>query len=211
MRTNDLPRLSYTDDELTTAREQLTGFVTRMAAETAHRLGFGWIATLDAPNNWKALKAAWQHSLRTKEPLPVFSGGSESVIFTSPQANWAYRFWHDVTHLERERNFTSPHELDMAAFHLWEAERVGLERGSLSWRLLHADAVGNVLHWAVLREFAIDQRTFIVNYLRFGAEDALLAEMARVGLLTPQVLPTGIDISSSAEHPSFPSHWSARP
>lgn len=210
MRTHNLPRLDFTDGELLQARIELTEFITLMADQTAARLGFGWVRTPDAPNSWRELQAAWQHSLGEGVPLPVSDGGSDSVILISPEANGAYRFWHDVTHLERGRNFTNPHEVDMAVFHLWEAERHGLERGSLPWRLLHADAVGNVLHWAVLREYVINQRTFILNYLQFGIEDALLAEMARSGLLSPQVLPIGIDITADAESPLTPSHWVSR-
>lgn len=210
MRTHDLPRLDFTEGELLQARIELTEFVTLMAHQTARRLGFGWEARPDAPNTWQGLKAAWKHSLATGEPLPVFDGGSDSVILTTPEANWAYRFWHDVTHLERGRNFTSPHELDMAVFHLFEAERHGLERGSLPWRLLHADAVGNVLHWAVMKDFVLHQYSFILNYLQFGVEDALLAEMARTGLLAPQVLPVGIDITTDTTSPAEPSHWTVR-
>lgn len=208
MRTHDLPRLDFSDGELLQARIELTEFVTLMADQAAARLGFGWVARPDAPNTWRALTAAWQHSLDSGEPLPVFDGGSDTVILTSAEANWAYRFWHDVTHLERQRNFSSPHELDMAVFHLWEAERHGLERGSLPWRLLHADAVGNVLHWAVRREYLIDQRTFILNYLQFDVETAVLAEMARGGELSPQVLPEGVDITTNAGgNATPPSHW----
>ena len=77
----------------------------------------------------------------------------------------------------------------MAAYHLWEAERHGLERGSLPWRLLHAEAVGQVLHWAVLREFVIDQRTFILNYLQYGVDLTLLCLLSsgyRVVLECPE-------------------------
>lgn len=210
MRTHDLPRLTFTEGELLQARIELTEFIQQMADQAAARLGFGWEPRADAPNTWCDLKAAWKHSLATGDPLPVSDSACDDVILTGPEANVAYRFWHDVTHLERGRDFTSPHELDMAVFHLWEAERHGLERGSLPWRLLHADAVGNVLHWAVRREFLINQRTFILNYLQFGVEDALLAEMARTGLLAPQVLPVGIDITTDAERATEPSHWTVR-
>lgn len=125
-------------------------------------------------------------------------------LFSSAEANIAYRFWHDVTHLERRRNFTNAHEIDMAAFHLWEAERHGLERGSLPWRLLQADSLGQTLHWAVLHEFVLDQRVFVLNVLQFGIETALLAEMARLGLLRPQVLPFGVDYTTAAVTPKAP-------
>lgn len=207
MRTHDLPRLDFTEGELLQARIELTEFVTLMADRTAIRVGFRWTPRPDAPNTWRDLKTAWQHSLATGDPLPVFDGGSDAVILMSDEANWAHRFWHDVTHLERERDFTSPHELDMAVYHLWEAERHGLKRGSLPWRLLHADGVGNVLHWAVRGEYLIDQHTFILNYLQYGVEASLLAEMARARQLAPQVLPIGVNFSDRAATPLAPSHW----
>lgn len=211
MRTHDLPQVRFTYTDLQLAREELTEFVQLMAGKTRTRRGIGWVGTPDAPNTWKALTAAWDESLRTGQPLPVSNEACESVILTRPEANVAYRFWHDVTHLERGRNFTNPHELDMANFHLREAERHGLERGSLPWRLLHADAVGNVLHWAVLRRYVANQLVFILNAVQYGIEVALLAEMSRTGLLAPQVLPFGVDITTAATAPSPPSEWAVWP
>jgi hypothetical protein len=207
MMTRDLEPITFSHVDLAHARAELSEFVILMAETTEKRLGFGWTATPDAPNSWKSLKIAWQQSLDTFEPLPIFDSASESVIFTSGEANIAYRFWHDVTHLERRRNFTNAHELDMAAFHLAEAEKHGLERGSLPWRLLHADAVGQTLHWAILHEFVADQRVFILNIIEFGMEAALLAEMARLGLLRPQVLPFGVDFTTAAVAPKPPTEF----
>jgi len=204
MRTRDLGPLEFTHSDLAAATAELSEFVMLMADRTRERTGIGWEPTPDAPNSWKALKAAWQHSLDTGEPLPIYDGASESVVFTNAEANIAYRFWHDVTHLGRRRNFTTAHEIDMAAFHLWEAERHGLERGSLPWRLVQADSLGQTLHWAVLHEFVLDQRVFVLNVLQFGIETALLAEMARLGLLRPQVLPFGVDYTTAAVAPKAP-------
>lgn len=207
MRTRDLPQMFFTDGELFEARFELSQFVELMADQTRDRLGFRWAARPDAPNTWTALREAWQHSLSTGEALPVFDGANSSTIFTTPKANLAYRFWHDVTHLKRNRNFTNPHELDMASYHLLQAEKHGLERGSLPWRLLHADAVGQVLHWSVINEFVINQRVFILNYVQFGVEAALLAEMARTGLRRPQLLPLGIDYTTESVAPKPPTIW----
>ncbi|HTL42083.1 MAG TPA: hypothetical protein VL294_11480 [Pseudolysinimonas sp.] len=209
MRTRDLGPLEFTHADLAAARVELSEFVTLMADRTKERTGIGWEPSPDAPNSWKALKAAWQHSLSTGEPLPIYDGASDSVVFASAEANIAYRFWHDVTHLERRRNFTNAHEIDMASFHLAEAEKHGLERGSLPWRLLHADSVGQTLHWAILREFVLDQRVFVLNVVQFGLEAALLAGMARLGLLAPQVLPFGVDYTTGAVAPKPPTEFTA--
>jgi len=207
MRTHDLPVMSFTHTDLQLAREELTAFVELMADKTEARAGIGWIGTPEAPNTWNALSRAWEDALLTGAPLPVSNTACENVILLTPAANVAYRFWHDVTHLERGRNFSNAHELDMANFHLWEAERHGVERGSLPWRLLYADAVGNVLHWAALRRFVSNQLVFIVNVVQYGMEAALLAEMARHGLLHPQVLPFGVDFTTDSAHPMPPSDW----
>jgi hypothetical protein len=207
VRTRDLPQMFFTEGELFEARLELSQFVELLADQTRARFGFGWEARPDAPNTWAELREAWQHSLATGNALPVFDGANSSAIFTTPEAHLAYRFWHDVTHLERNRNFTNPHELDMASYHLLQAEKHGLERGSLPWRLLHADAVGQVLHWSVIHEFVINQRVFVLNYIQFGVESALLAEMARTGLLRPQVLPLGIDCTTESVAPKPPTIW----
>lgn len=199
-------RATFTESELQAARETLTAFVWERADGTRARTGVDWVFTRDAPDTYKELRQAWEVSLSTGAPLPISNAASESVIFTEPEGNFVYRYWHDVTHLERERNFSNPHELDMAVFHLWDAEQHGLTRGSLPWRLLHADAIGNVLHWAVFREFVLDQRVFVENVVRFGLEAALLAEAARRGMFSPQVLPAELDYQTGSICPAHPSH-----
>lgn len=202
-------RATFTESELQAARETLTAFVWERAEATRARTGVDWVFTPDAPDTYTELRQAWDVSLSTGGPLPISNTDSESVIFTEPEGNFVYRYWHDVTHLERERNFSNPHELDMAVFHLWDAEQHGLTRGSLPWRLLHADAIGNVLHWSVFREFVLDQRLFVVNVAAFGLEAALLGEAARRGLFSPQVLPAGMDYHTGSICPTHPSHLAA--
>jgi len=208
MRSRDLGPIEFSHADLTAARAELTEFVQLMADQTRRRTGIDWYPTPDAPNTWKALQATWTNSQVHGVPLPIFDGACQDVIFLRPEDNIAYRYWHDVTHLERDRSFQNPDELDMANFHLWEAERHGLERGSLPWRLLQADAVGNVVHWAVLRRYVTNQQVFILNVVQYGMEVALLAEMARLGVLAPQVLPFGVDFTTDAAKPLPPSEFS---
>lgn len=201
----------FTEVELAEARTILTEFVWERAAATRVRTGVAWRFTPEAPNTYPALRRAWSESLTTGVPLPISDADCESVIFTEPEANAAYRYWHDVTHLERERNFSNPHELDMAHFHLWDAEQHGLTRGSLPWRLLRADAIGNVLHWSVYREYVLNQEVFILNAVQYGLDAALVAEAARRGMFSPQVLPNGLDYQTGSICPAHPSHVTPSP
>ncbi|GAA0993417.1 hypothetical protein [Subtercola frigoramans] len=196
-----LPWISFSETELAAARQELTEFVERMAKQAAERVGFGWIPTADAPNSWHALLEAWEHSRETGTPLPISNVGCHDVIFTSPEAIGAYRFWHDVTHVERERDFTNPHEVDIAIDHLDEAERNGLKPDSLAWRLLHADAIGTVMSSSVNRSYLINQRVFILNYVQFGLGASLLAELARAGQYDPARLRAGVDYTTDAVAP----------
>lgn len=197
--------------ELARARETLTAFVWERAEAARARTGVAWQFTPDAPNTYRALRRAWDTSLAEGVPLPISNTDCESVIFTTPDGNAAYRYWHDVTHLERERNFTNPHELDMAHFHLWDAEQQGLTRGSLAWRLLRADAMGNVLHWSIYREYVLNQEVFILNAVQFGLDAALVAEAARRGSFSPQVLPAELDYQTGSICPAHPSHLAPMP
>lgn len=201
----------FTEAALTSARTSLTEFVWERAEATRVRTGVAWRFTPEAPNTYPALRRAWSESLTTGAPLPISDADCESVIFTEPEANAAYRYWHDVTHLERERNFSNPHELDMAHFHLWDAEQHGVTRGSLPWRLLRADAIGNVMHWSVYREYVLNQEVFILNAVQYGLDAALVAEAARRGMFSPQVLPSGLDYQTGSVCPAHPSHVTPSP
>lgn len=99
-------RSIFTEPQLAAACETLTEFVWERADATRTRTGVDWVFTPDAPNTYQELRQAWEVSLSTGAALPVLNDHSESVIFNSPEGNLVYRYWHDVTHLERGR--TSP-------------------------------------------------------------------------------------------------------
>lgn len=151
-------------------------FVTRQANLTADLVGFSWIGQEDAPDTFDDLSAAFDLSAETGEPLPISNMFCETSIYPTIETNIALRFWHDTHHVLRSRNFSHAQEIDMALWHLEVAATDGVARGSVAWRLLEGDMLGQTLCSATLGRFPIDQFLFDLNCMHFGIADALVIE-----------------------------------
>ncbi len=169
-------------DELTMARGNLSVFIEQQAAETAAEVGFGYVLTSDAPNTFPALREAFELCAKTGAPLPISSKNSDDVIYTAPSVNAALRFWHDVNHVRRRLDFGLVDELELSLWHLGKLEAGGHERGSLVWRLLHADLTGQAYVQAFAKRFPLDQRRFVSGCVTAGFDHGLLAELRGGGV-----------------------------
>jgi hypothetical protein len=168
-------------DEVAEASHLLGSFIDEAAGRTGEEVGFGYVLTPDAPNNYPALVTAFEHSLATGTPLPISNENSEPVIYTSPDVNYALRFWHDVNHVRNGLNFELVDELELSLWHLGQLEAEGHERGSLVWRLLHADLTGGAYVQAFARRFPLDQRRFVTGCVTAGFDYGLLDELRTGG------------------------------
>lgn len=162
------------------ARVDIAKFVRRTAKETAADVGFGWIATPEAPSTYQQLRGAYAASLVTGQPLPISSLNNESSVFINAEDNIAFRFWHDVSHVRLGLSFALADELELATWHLAQAERAGFVPGSLGYRLLEADHVGQVLMQALGGRFPFHQEAFVLTYAQHGVGLGLLAELRRI-------------------------------
>lgn len=140
------------------------------------RLGFDLIAVEDAPDTFDVLRAAFRRSLRTGDPLPVSSRFCERTLYDSPGINHALRFIHDVQHVERGCDFSPVQEIDMGWAHLEDLVAFGAPAGSLAWRLLHADLIGQTYCSTLLGRFPDDQKRFDLNVVELGLDMALRIE-----------------------------------
>ncbi|MDX1870712.1 hypothetical protein SBI67_01135 [Mycolicibacterium sp. 120266] len=164
-------------DDVIDAADVLSAFIEQAAARTAEEVGFGYVLVPDAPNTFGPLTDAYAHSLATGEPLPISSENSDDVIYRSPSINGALRFWHDVNHVRRRLDFGLVDELELSLWHLGELEKAGHARGSLVWRLLHADLTGQAYVQAFASRFPFDQRRFVTGCVTAGFDYGLLAEL----------------------------------
>ncbi|WP_344069717.1 hypothetical protein [Nostocoides vanveenii] len=162
------------------ARVEVAKFVRRTAKATAADVGFGWIAIPDAPSTYQQLRGAYAASQATGQPLPISSLNNEDSVFLKPEDNIAFRFWHDVSHVRLGLSFALADELELATWHLAQAELAGFAPGSLGYRLLEADHVGQVLMQALGGRFPFNQEAFVLTYARHGVGLGLLAELRRI-------------------------------
>lgn len=174
------PRAPFSAIELAEARQQLSAFIRQQADELAGRLGFGWRPVMDAPSTYQQLRGALDHSLDTQEPLPVSSENSASVIYDGPEVNFAFRFWHDVSHVQHGLSFALEDELELALWHLDVLKRAGAAPESIAYRLLEADLLGQLLLMGIVGRFPFDQEEFVLGCALLGLDRGLLAEIRRI-------------------------------
>jgi hypothetical protein len=165
----------------------LTAFVLSEAARVAETEGFGWKPVLDPPDGFNAVLEAYHHCKQTNERFPVATTGSTTSIYAGIEANHAFRFLHDMTHIRLELGFDPESELYVAVEQLNLLRRAGFKVGSLEWHLLHADTIGQLVAYCTLDRFVIDQRAFVFDCVLLGLKRAIDHEAERVPSTSPPV------------------------
>ncbi|RMB77652.1 hypothetical protein AYK61_15405 [Rhodococcus sp. SBT000017] len=166
-------------EDVDRARCNLTEWVFSSATSKASACGFNWTPRPDAPSTYPELRAAFSHSMESGDPLAVSSENSTSVILSSCDANFAWRFVHDVAHVERGLSFSLADEYELALWHLSELERDGFSPDGLEYAFLKADTLGQVTINAVAKRFPVDQELFDLECQQFGFEQGVLRELRR--------------------------------
>ena len=165
---------------LRSATEVVSRFIDAMARRMAKVVGFGWVATPTAPSVYPELRAAYEVSKQTHAPLPVSSLYCDTVIYPQRQDNYKLRFWHDTLHVQTGLSFDVADELELGLHHTRIAEREGIRKGSLPWRLLRIDLLGQNYLMAVSKRFPADQRKFTERCIQYGLDEAIEMELHAV-------------------------------
>ena len=118
----------------------------------------------DAPDSLAALQ---DHVARTGRIL-VDSRHSENTIFGCPEHNWAFRAWHDWTHLAIGAEFTLDGELAVAHRQIQDLCRVfGHNSDTRLWsRYIMAEVYGQACYIRDTGKFPVDQVAFDLDYLK---------------------------------------------
>ena len=162
---------------LRSATEVVSRFIDAMARRMAKVVGFSWVATPTAPSVYPELRAAYEVSKQTRSPLPVSSLYCDTIIYPRRQDNYKLRFWHDTLHVQTGLSFDVADELELGLHHTRIAEREGLRKGSLPWRLLRVDLLGQNYLMAVSKRFPADQRKFTERCIQYGLDEAIEMEL----------------------------------
>lgn len=167
--------VAETAEGLRSATEVVSRFIDAMARCMAKMVGFSWVATPTAPSIYPELRAAYEVSKRTHSPLPVSSLYCNTVIYPQRHDNYKLRFWHDTMHVRTGLSFDVADELGL--HHTRIAEQEGIAKGSLPWRLLRIDLLGQNYLMAVSKRFPADQRKFTERCIQYGLDEAIMMEL----------------------------------
>lgn len=146
---------------IATAGRHLGRFYITRAARAAKDIGFSYWPADDAPGTFPALMAEIAQCLKARRPMRVWSGGSDCTVYGSAEANYAFRYLHDLGHYIHDLSFSFAHEVELSRI---QAAQVAQAFGKDSLELLvyRADTEGqstfNEMHGG---PFPADQRLFV--------------------------------------------------
>lgn len=149
---------------LNKARENLTLFMIRKAKHLSDSLPFGYIESDDAPNTYEELWNEYKHCNATRQPFRVYSGASDNTIYTSREGNWAFRFWHDVTHIHTQSAFDLVGEARVASVTCDEIAKV-FGKTSVEYKLFALDTIGQSAYNHAHGKFPDNQLEFVRKML----------------------------------------------
>lgn len=169
-----------TAPSLQQARKNLSQFVRTRAADAAAELGFRWVGVADAPSTYPQLRLAYKHSRQSGDPLPISNLYCTDTIFTEPDDNVAFRFWHDTSHCRLNLTFSLPDEWRLTMHHLAQLEQAGFGPGTDEYQLLRLDLLGQIILLGIAGRFPLNQGQFTRTCAQLGLDAGVLAELGRV-------------------------------
>ncbi|HEY6019363.1 MAG TPA: hypothetical protein VIY48_05490 [Candidatus Paceibacterota bacterium] len=128
----------------------------------------GWRPTLHAPNTLAELK----ETVNDHGIIPVSRDFSEHTIYDDPAGNWAFRAWHDATHLAIDGEFDRAGEL--AVFREQCADMRDRWPAFIPWSEEHFAMMVNIIRCEIVGQFDYNetygdypqyQRKFTTDYL----------------------------------------------
>lgn len=168
--------------ELHVARINLTEFIRARAEETKAELGFGWRPSVCVPVSFDAVTQEFRACAFSGLPMRVSSLHCGRIVYLTPEDEHAFRYLHSTRHVRLQAGFDLGGELRVASCHLAQLKRAGFGAGSIEFRLLYADTVGQAIFAAEHRCFPADRLRFALRGLASELPDAIAAER-RAGLV----------------------------
>lgn len=128
------------------ARIQLTQLAVDRAVGLMQGRPSGYIAVPDAPSTYESVRDEYVKRWSPLHPFRVSSLYCENTIYTCPEGNHAFRFWHDVTHVRLGCDFSRMGEYEVAMHHICETAR---EYGykSAATKLMRIDTLGQLNYY----------------------------------------------------------------
>ncbi len=144
------------------ARQRLTDYMIRRAARVATEMGFGYVEHELAPESLYGMKLAVNNARKYGIAYPVLSLYSDNTIYLNREANWAFRFVHDMFHVALNAGTDSLGEYEVAramAVDIWATFGGNSDEAALYW----ADTCGQSDYFEKHGCFPDDQLAFVVS------------------------------------------------
>lgn len=168
-----------TDEAWELLRADASDIAAIAASQVMERTGFRIAPRNDAPDTWEELQRVHRIAAATHLLLPIYDGHTDKTIYTTPEANIMARFWHDMTHLELNRDFTRSGETAVAVSQYHVAVDVGVMLGIPFGRvaqaalLIYRDTVAQVDYVERFGVFPDDQEDYMRDWWDKGTTIAL--------------------------------------
>lgn len=144
------------------ARHNLSEFIRAEAQSIMNQYGVRMVAWEGAPETYSDLCLMWE--LYNGSCIEVSNQHCERTIYSTPEVNHLFRFWHDWLHLQHGKAFDLSGELYIGALHC-EAVASFYGKHSLEHKLMIADTIGQSTYEAVAGKFPDDQRAFAWQFV----------------------------------------------
>jgi hypothetical protein len=144
------------------AGRALGSFLIRHSHHIGRVLGFSYEPCEIAPDTLQLVKNEYRECLMQRRAFRVWSGGSDATVYNCPEANYAFRFWHDITHAQNNTAFDCFGEWKTARIQLRAVARA-FGADSIESLVFKADTLGQTAY-AQLTDggFVTDQKGFVV-------------------------------------------------
>lgn len=136
---------------------------------------FDYLVSIMAPKKVKYTSTQFEDFAAMKADFERFGvltinvNHSDDTIFGEASTNWRFRAWHDSQHIEANVDFSAEGERIAAAFQQSQvAALIGPSmRDKQRWiALIDAEVNGQLEYYLAHNSFPVNQRTFVVEYLR---------------------------------------------
>ncbi|WP_396146078.1 hypothetical protein [Flavobacterium sp.] len=105
-----------------------------------------------------------KHVERFKETakIHIWTGASETTIFSDPKINWYFRAWHDYIHINYNLGYSFEEESMVASKQCAMLDKDWL----LEKELVQIEILAQGQYFQVHSDFPVNQRKFCISYLR---------------------------------------------
>jgi hypothetical protein len=161
--------MTYTRPAILAAGRSLGRTMIYKAARMTRDLGFSYVPVDEPPETLEELLQALHEA--PGKGFPVWAGASSDTIYGAAEANWAFRFLHDLSHCVLAAPTTSEHEHVVHAY-LAKSLRIGSGHDmTLEDRLYWIDSAGQTMHFDMHGQFPVDQLEFCIEVLQEWQKD----------------------------------------